>query len=111
MPPIEPSLPTGSKAIVLMLNIAGLPKDETRSSIVASMLSVCPSGAITAATVLAQGHLLGSAHAAGVSNTMTVAGAEIFLGARPVHAVTYFIGITGICTLAYIAGCVGTVTV
>jgi uncharacterized MAPEG superfamily protein len=92
-----------------MLNIAGLPKDETRASIVASMLSVCPSGAVTAATVLAQGHLLGSAHA--VSNTMTVAGAEIFLGARPVHAVTYFIGITGICTLAYIAGCVGTVLI
>jgi uncharacterized MAPEG superfamily protein len=48
------------------------------------------------------------AHAADVSNTMTVAGAEIFLGARLVHAVTYFLGITGIRTLAYIAGVVGT---
>jgi len=48
------------------------------------------------------------AHAAGVSNTLTVAGAEIFLGARLVHAVTYSLGITGIRTLAYIAGVVGT---
>jgi len=48
------------------------------------------------------------AHAAGVSNTMTVAGAEIFLGARLVHAVTYFLGITGIRTLAYVASVVGT---
>ena len=48
------------------------------------------------------------AHAAGVSNAKTVAGAEIFLGARLFHAVTYFLGITGIRTLAYIAGVVGT---
>jgi uncharacterized MAPEG superfamily protein len=48
------------------------------------------------------------ARVAGVSNTMTVAGAEIFLGARLVHAVTYFLGITGIRTLAYFAGVVGT---
>jgi uncharacterized MAPEG superfamily protein len=48
------------------------------------------------------------AHAAGVSNTMTVAGAEIFLGARLVHAVTYFLGVTGVRTLAYIAGVFGT---
>jgi uncharacterized MAPEG superfamily protein len=33
---------------------------------------------------------------------------EIFLGARLVHAVTYFLGITGIRTLAYIASVVGT---
>ena len=51
------------------------------------------------------------AHAAGVSNTMTVAGAEIFLGARLVHAVTYFLGITGIRTLAYVASVVGTVLI
>jgi uncharacterized MAPEG superfamily protein len=48
------------------------------------------------------------AHAAGVSNAKTVAGAEIFLGARLVHAVTYFLGIPGIRTLTYIAGVVGT---
>jgi uncharacterized MAPEG superfamily protein len=48
------------------------------------------------------------AHAAGVSNAKTVAGAEIFVGARLFHAVTYFLGITGIRTLAYIAGVVGT---
>ena len=48
------------------------------------------------------------ARAVGVSNAMTVTGAEIFLGARLVHPITYFLGITGIRTLAYIAGVVGT---
>jgi len=48
------------------------------------------------------------AHAAGVANSMTVAGAEIFLGARLVHAVTYLLGITRIRTLAYFSGVVGT---
>ncbi len=44
----------------------------------------------------------------GVSNTMTIIGAELFLAARLVHAITYFLGITGIRTLAYFAGVVGT---
>jgi len=48
------------------------------------------------------------ARAAGVSNTMTIIGAELFLAARLVHAITYFLGITGIRTLAYFAGVLGT---
>jgi uncharacterized MAPEG superfamily protein len=36
------------------------------------------------------------ARAASVSNTMTIIGAEHFLAARLVHAITYFLGITGI---------------
>lgn len=51
------------------------------------------------------------AHAASVSNGMTVVGAWLFLGARIVHAVTYLAGITGIRTLAYIASVIGTVLI
>lgn len=51
------------------------------------------------------------AHVAGVSNAMTVAGAALFLAARLVHAITYFVGITGIRTLAYFASLVGTVLI
>ena len=48
------------------------------------------------------------AHVLGISNAMTAAGALVFLVARLVHAVSYLLGITGIRTLAYLAGLVGT---
>ena len=48
------------------------------------------------------------AHVLGISNAMTAAGALVFLVARLIHAVSYFLGITGIRTLAYLAGLVGT---
>jgi len=52
-----------------------------------------------------------AARAAGVSDTVTLAGAWVFLGARIVHTVTYLAGIPGIRTLAYFAGVVGTVMI
>lgn len=50
---------------------------------------------------------------AGISNDMTVLGAQIFLGARIVHAIVYVSGITllAIRTLAYFAGVAGTVMI
>ncbi|MEQ9520813.1 MAG: MAPEG family protein [Parvibaculum sp.] len=49
----------------------------------------------------------------GISNDMTVLGAQIFLVARIAHAVVYVTGITflGLRTLAYFAGVAGTVMV
>jgi len=52
-----------------------------------------------------------AARAMGVSNGLTAAGAWIFLGARVVHAVSYFAGITGIRTLAFFASAVGTILI
>ncbi|PCJ68504.1 MAG: hypothetical protein COA62_15225 [Rhodobiaceae bacterium] len=51
--------------------------------------------------------------AAGISNEMTMLGAQIFLGARIVHALAYVGGITflGLRTLAYFAGVAGTVMI
>jgi len=51
--------------------------------------------------------------AAGISNEMTVLGAQIFLGARIVHALVYVGGITffGLRTLVYFAGVAGTVMI
>ena len=48
------------------------------------------------------------AHAMGVSNGLTVIGAWVFLAARVLHALVYLAGISGIRTLAYLAGLVGT---
>jgi len=50
---------------------------------------------------------------AGISNEMTVLGAQIFLGARIVHALVYVSGITALAlrTLAYFAGVIGTVMI
>ena len=47
---------------------------------------------------------------AGISNSMTVLGAEIFLLARIVHAIVYLLGIkvAMVRTIAYVAGLVGT---
>ncbi|MDI7861526.1 MAPEG family protein [Rhizobiaceae bacterium n13] len=47
------------------------------------------------------------AHAAGVSNTITIAGAWIFLAARLTHIAVYFAGITGIRTVAYFVSLLG----
>ena len=49
----------------------------------------------------------------GISNDMTVLGAQIVLGARIVHALVYVTGVTllGIRTLAYFAGIAGTVII
>ena len=52
-----------------------------------------------------------AAHAAGVSNHLTIAGAWLFLGARFTHAASYVAGITGLRTAAYLAGLAGTVLV
>jgi uncharacterized MAPEG superfamily protein len=52
-----------------------------------------------------------AARAAGVSDTLTLAGAWLFLAARVVHAGAYIAGITGVRTLAYVAGAVGTVMI
>lgn len=52
-----------------------------------------------------------AARAAGVSDTLTLAGAWLFLGARVVHAGAYIAGITGVRTLAYVAGAIGTVMI
>ncbi len=51
--------------------------------------------------------------AAGISNDMTVLGAQIFLGARLVHALAYITGTTflGIRSLAYFAGVGGIVMI
>lgn len=51
------------------------------------------------------------ARAMGVSNGLTVIGAWVFLGARLVHALSYLAGITGIRTLAYLTGLVGTILI
>lgn len=50
---------------------------------------------------------------AGISNDMTVLGAQIFLAARLVHAIVYVTGLTflGIRTLAYFAGVAGIVMI
>ncbi len=50
---------------------------------------------------------------AGISNEMTVLGAQIFLFARIAHAIAYVTGITflGVRTLAYFAGVGGTVMI
>lgn len=50
---------------------------------------------------------------AGISNEMTILGAQIFLGARVVHAILYVGGITflGVRTFAYFAGVGGTVLI
>eukprot|EP00439_Symbiodinium_sp_Y106_P087133 s1_g40.t1 len=49
----------------------------------------------------------------GISNEMTVLGAQIFLGARVAHAIIYVSGITllGLRTLAYFAGVIGTILI
>ena len=49
----------------------------------------------------------------GISNEMTVLGAQIFLGARVAHALIYVSGITllGLRTLAYFAGVIGTIMI
>jgi len=52
-----------------------------------------------------------AAREAGVSDTLTLAGAWLFLVARAVHAFAYIAGITGVRTLAYVAGLVGTVLI
>ena len=52
-----------------------------------------------------------AARAIGVSDTFTLAGAWLFLLARVVHAVAYIAGTTGVRTLAYVAGLVGTVLI
>ena len=49
-----------------------------------------------------------AARAVGVSNSVTLIGAWLFLGGRLVHAVSYIAGVTGIRTLAYMTGVVGT---
>ena len=49
-----------------------------------------------------------AAHAIGISDTLTLAGAWLFLAARVVHALAYIAGVTGVRTLAYVAGLVGT---
>ncbi|MBL4863579.1 MAG: MAPEG family protein [Rhodobiaceae bacterium] len=51
--------------------------------------------------------------AAGISTEMTMLGAQVFLGARLVHAVAYITGITflGIRSAAYFVGVAGTVMV
>jgi uncharacterized MAPEG superfamily protein len=52
-----------------------------------------------------------AAHFAGISNSITVYGALIFLVARIVHAITYILGIPIIRTLAYFASLIGTVMI
>lgn len=50
---------------------------------------------------------------AGISNDMTVLGAQIFLVSRIIHAITYVGGITllALRTLAYFGGVIGTVMI
>ena len=52
-----------------------------------------------------------TAHAAGLHNWWTVTGAELFLVARVVHAVTYTVGFVPLRTPAYLAGLVGTLMI
>jgi uncharacterized MAPEG superfamily protein len=52
-----------------------------------------------------------AAHAAGVSNEMTVLGAALFFWARVVHAIVFIAGIPVVRTLAYFVGVIGTVIV
>ena len=47
------------------------------------------------------------AHAAGVSNDMTVAGAKLFVYARMAYAVVYIAGIPWLRTLVWTAGFAG----
>ena len=46
-----------------------------------------------------------------MSDTVTLAGARLFLAARVVHAGAYVAGITGVRTLAWVAGVIGTATI
>ena len=52
-----------------------------------------------------------AAHAIGISDTLTLAGAWLFLAARVVHALAYIAGVTGVRTLAYVAGLAGTILI
>jgi uncharacterized MAPEG superfamily protein len=52
-----------------------------------------------------------AARAIGVSDTLTLAGAWLFLVARVVHALAYLADIAGVRTLAYVAGMVATVLI
>ena len=51
------------------------------------------------------------AHVLGKTNGVTALGAEIFLGARLIHAAVYMVGVPVIRTLAYLAGLVGTIMI
>jgi uncharacterized MAPEG superfamily protein len=50
-------------------------------------------------------------HVAGASNSTSALGAQIFLGARVVHALSYLGGVKVVRTLAWAGGMVGTVMV
>ena len=52
-----------------------------------------------------------AARAVGISDSVTIAGAWLFLGARVVHAASYLAGIQGLRTLAYIVGVAGTIAI
>lgn len=51
------------------------------------------------------------AHAAGRSNSTSVVGAELFFGARVLHAVAYLAGVKVVRTASWVGGLVGTVMV
>lgn len=50
-------------------------------------------------------------HAAGASNSTSALGAQLFLGARIVHALAYLGGILVVRTLAWVGGLAGTIMV
>lgn len=52
-----------------------------------------------------------AAQAAGVSNRVTATAAIVFVVARVLHAAFYLLGITGLRTLAYVAGVVATAVI
>ena len=50
-------------------------------------------------------------HAAGASNSTSALGAQLFFGARVVHAIMYLGGVKVVRTLAWVGGLLGTVMV
>lgn len=51
------------------------------------------------------------AHLAGISNGLTVLGAQLFLGGRIVHVLSYLTGISLVRTLAHVVALGGTITI
>jgi len=52
-----------------------------------------------------------AAHVVGISNEVTVFGAQVFLVSRLIHALVYTIGLSVVRTVAYLGGAVGTVMI
>ncbi|MBV1933684.1 MAG: MAPEG family protein [Parvibaculaceae bacterium] len=57
------------------------------------------------------GFVVLTAHVIGISNEVTVLGAQVFLVCRLVHALVYTIGLSVVRTVAYLGGAIGTIMI